>query len=198
MVKNIVLGILTFVALITLSSYNKIVALDENVDSSWSEVQNQLKRRYDLIPNLVQTVKGYAEHERDVFSEVTMARSMVGQALKLDASKLADNAALQKQLLEASGNLTTSLGRLIAVAESYPELKANENFRQLQDELAGTENRIAVARGRAISMTMDYNRSVRQVPGVLIAAFAGLEKKEYYEADQEESRVPVVNFDSKR
>ncbi len=177
-----------------LSSYNGLVGSDENVSGAWSEVQNQLKRRNDLIPNLVSTVQGYATHESEVFSQVTEARAKVSQAVTIDASKLADNPRLQKQLLEAQQSLNASLGRLIAVAENYPQLKANENFLGLQHELAGTENRIGVARGRAIDATKSYNKGIRMFPTIIVARLGGFTAKEYYEATEAEQQVPEVRF----
>lgn len=174
--------------------YNGLVGRDENVNGAWSEVQNQLKRRSDLIPNVVNTVKGYAAHESGVFEAVTKARASIGQVAGLDPAQLAGDLSLQKKLLDAEQGLSASLGRLIAVAEAYPELKANQNFAKLQDELAGTENRIAVARKRAIDATRDYNRSRRQFPTVILAQLGGFEAKEYYEAPESAQEVPVVDF----
>lgn len=192
--KWIVVGVIAFVLLGFLGGYNHLVTVDENVNGAWSEVQNQLGRRNDLIPNLVETVKGYAKHESAVFQEVTNARAKVGQAVNLDVSELANNPMLQKQLLEAQQGLNSSLGRLIAVAENYPQLKASENFLKLQDELAGTENRIAVARGRAIKATKDYNQSIRVVPSVIVARLFGFTTKQYYEVPADKQAVPVVSF----
>lgn len=193
-----ILGILAGVLLISFFIYNNLVSADENVNSGWSEVQNQQKRRNDLIPNLVKTVEGYAGHERSIFKEVTEARAKVTQAINIDASKLANDPALQKQLLDAQQNLNNSLGRLIAVAENYPQLKASENFLQLQNELAGTENRITVARGRAINATRDFNKSVRMFPSNILAGLFGFTAKNYYEAPENEQKVPVVDFGQKK
>lgn len=191
-----IMGAVAFTAIIILSSYNGLVSQEESVNGAWSEVQNQLKRRNDLIPNLVATVQGYATHESAVFSQVTEARAKVSQAVTIDASQLAGNPALQKQLLDAQQDLNASLGRLIAVAENYPQLKANENFLRLQDELAGTENRIGVARGRAIDVTRSYNGAIRMFPGIIVAQLGGFTAKEYYEAAEAEQQVPVVRFDA--
>ncbi|MDO8407663.1 MAG: LemA family protein [bacterium] len=192
--KWIVGGIAAFLIMLGVVSYNGLVAQDEGVNSAWSEVQNQLKRRVDLIPNLVNTVRGYAEHERGVFNEVTEARAKISQAVKIDASALANNPLLQKQLLEAQQSLNASLGRLIAVAENYPLLKASENFRALQDELAGTENRVAVARGRAVRATKDYNQSTRTFPTTVVAGAFGFKHKDYYEAPESAQNAPTVTF----
>lgn len=178
--------------------YNNLVGVDENVNSGWSEVQNQLKRRNDLIPNLVKTVEGYAGHERGIFKEVTEARAKVSQAVSVDVSKLANDPVLQKQLLDAQQNLSNSLGRLIAVAENYPQLKASENFLQLQNELAGTENRITVARGRAINATRDYNKTIRMFPSNVLAGIFGFTAKDYYVAPESEQKVPVVDFGQRK
>lgn len=195
--KWITLGVAAVIALFVWGGYNGLVSSDETVNGAWSEVQNQLKRRNDLIPNLVKTVQGYAEHERGVFKDVTEARAKVGQAITIDASKLANDPVLQKQLLDAQQSLNASLGRLIAVAENYPQLKANENFLKLQDELAGTENRISVARGRAIKATRDYNQSIRTFPTLIVARFGGFTAKQYYEAPESDQKVPTVDFTRK-
>ncbi|MDD5489219.1 MAG: LemA family protein [Candidatus Moranbacteria bacterium] len=192
------LGIAACILVIMFFIYNHLVNVDENVNSAWSEVQNQLKRRNDLIPNLVNTVQGYASHERGVFEEVTKARAKVSQAVKIDVSELANNPVLQKQLLDAQQNLNSALGRLIAVAENYPNLKSSENFLQLQNELAGTENRIAVARGRAINNTRDFNKSIRIFPSNIFAGFFGFTAKKYYEAPENEQKVPTVDFQRKK
>ncbi len=192
--KWIALGVACLLTLFAWSGYNSLVSADERVKGAWSEVQNQLERRSDLIPNLVNTVQAYATHERGVFKEVAEARAKIGQAITIDASRLANEPALQKQLLEAQQNLSASLGRLIAVAENYPQLKANENFLRLQDELAGTENRIAVARGRAIKTTRDYNQSIRIFPTLLVARFGGFAAKQYYETSEEKRDVPDADF----
>ena len=192
------IGIVAGLLVIMFFTYNHLVTAEENVNGAWSEVQNQLKRRSDLIPNLVKTVQGYASHESGIFKEVTEARAKVGQVVSIDVTKLANDPALQKQLLDAQQNLTNSLGRLIAVAENYPNLKASENFLQLQNDLTGTENRIAVARGRAINNTRDFNKSVRSFPSNIIAGFFGFTAKKYYEAPEDEQKVPTVDFQQKK
>lgn len=147
--------------------YNKIQGLDEEVKASWSEMQNQYQRRYDLVPNLVNTVKGYAKHEKDVFETVTNARSKVGQIMIGD--DLAKDPEKLKQFQKSQGELGSALTRLLAVAENYPNLKASDNFRDLQAQLEGTENRIAVARMRYIESVKEYNKSVRYFPTNLTA-----------------------------
>ncbi len=163
-------------------SYNNLVKLDEETNAKWAQVENQLKRRADLIPNLVSTVKGYAAHEENVLLGVTQARS------KLETARTPGEYAA------ADAQLTTALDRLNVVVEAYPELKANENFIRFQDELAGTENRIAVSR-------MDYNESakvlnnkVRSFPTNIIAGMFGFAQREYFEISEQDKDVPQVNF----
>lgn len=168
-----------------ISVRNGLIAGEESVRESWSQIETQLQRRADLIPNLVSTVKGYAQHEEEIFAEVASARSRL-----LGASGPQAKAG-------ASAELNSALGRLLAIAERYPELKANTNFARLQDELAGTENRIAVARTRFNKAVRKYNASIRQFPGSLFAGGLGLETREYFEAPQgRESveKVPEVRF----
>jgi LemA protein len=191
---HVLLVAVMLVAAMLWLTFNGIVTNDESVNSEWSEVQNQLQRRSDLIPNLVKTVKGYAAHEKSIFIEVTEARAKVAQVVATDPTKLSSSSALQEQLLKAEQGLSSSLGRLIAVAENYPQLKASDNFAKLQDELAGTENRIGVARGRAIKATRAYNTSIRAFPGVVIASMWGFTAKEYYEAPMGAEALPEVQF----
>lgn len=187
-------GTIAAVVLILWMSYNNIVTKNVAVSTAWSEVGNQLTRRSGLIPNLVETVKGYAAHEEAIFTEVAAARAQIATAVKLDVSQLANDPALQKQLLDANQQLGASLGRLIAVAEAYPDLKASENFSRLQDELAGTENRVTVARNRAIEATGAYNRVIVTFPGVLLAKHFGFGPKDFYVAPEEKTGVPTVEF----
>jgi LemA protein len=163
-----------FLSLLLLGSlsgcgYNRLQGLDEDVKASWSEVQNQYQRRADLIPNLVNTVKGYTKHEEDTLVKVTQARAAATQTT-IDASKLNDEAAFQK-FEQAQGQLSSALSRLLVVAEKYPDLKANENFRDLQAQLEGTENRITVARKRYIDQVAEYNKGVRFFPESLTAKY---------------------------
>lgn len=190
----VVVGIAAVLFIGGWGTYNDLVAKDEAVTSSWSEVKNQLKRRNDLIPNLVAVVKGYAGHEHSVFAEVTSARAKIGQVVNVDVSKLANSPFLQKQLLDAQQGLNASLGRLLAVAENYPQLKADRVFINLQDELSGTENRVAVARNRAIKNTQDFNTSIRGLFTKPIARAGGFTRKEYFDIPESEQAVPVVNF----
>jgi len=165
-------------------SYNTLVALDEQVNNSWSQVENQLQRRADLIPNLVETVKGYSIHEKDVIQSVADARAKLGGAGNVDDKISAEN------------ELTSALARLLVVVEKYPELKADANFRQLADELAGTENRISLARKDYNDFVQVYNSKIRVFPSALVAGLMGFEKKAYFEAAPGTENVPIVDFSS--
>ena len=171
--------------------YNEIQSADEATKSAWSEVINQYQRRADLIPNLVETVKGFAQQERDVLLGVTEARSRVGQ-LQVNPD---DPASLQ-QFEQAQGNLSSALSRLLVVVENYPQLKSDQNFRDLQAQLEGTENRITVARGRYISAVQNYNVLVRRFPVNLTAMIFGYDTKPQFTVENEEaiSRPPTVDF----
>jgi len=163
-------------------NYNKFVAMDEAVKSSWAQVENQLQRRYDLIPNLVETVKGYAKQEKDVLVEVTNARARVG-----GAGKVPDKIA-------ANNELSGALSRLLVVVEKYPDLKSNQNFLRLQDELAGTENRIAVERRRYNDAVQSYNVAVRSFPGSVIAGIFGFQQAAFFAAPPAAKAAPQVKF----
>jgi LemA protein len=165
-------------------SYNRFVSQEEAIKQQWAQVENQLQRRNDLIPNLVETVKGYATHEESVFKEIADSRS------KLLAAKSPE------ETIEAANQQTTALGRLLAVVENYPNLKANEQFNRLMDELAGTENRIAVERMRYNQKVQDYNTSRRQFPANLTAKVFGFKEYPYFQAPPEAKQVPKVNFKS--
>lgn len=172
--------------------YNTLQVKDEAVTAAWSEVQNQYQRRADLVPNLVNVVKGYAKHEEQVLTEVTQARANVA-GLKVDKEVLEDPALFQKYQ-EAQAQMTGALSRLIAVSENYPDLKANEQFRDLQVQLEGTENRIAVARNRYISMVQDFNSYSRQFPQVMTAKVIGMDTKPNFSAEQSAQKAPTVSF----
>ncbi|MBQ9630234.1 MAG: LemA family protein [Treponema sp.] len=191
------IGIIVAVVLIVggylVRMYNSLPTLEENVTAQWAEVQNQYQRRLDLIPNLVSTVKGYAAHESEVFTQVTEARSQAGGVVNVDESVLSDPEAFARYQ-QIQNNLGSSLQRLLAVAENYPELKANQNFLSLQDQLEGTENRIAVARNRYNEAAQQYNRAIRTFPRALFAGMLGFEKKEYFSASQEAQTAPQVQF----
>ena len=163
-------------------TYNSLVTMDESVKGAWAQVENQLQRRYDLIPNLVETVKGYATHEREVFVQVTEARSKVGGATSIPDK------------IGANNQLSAALSRLLVVVERYPELKANTNFIRLQDELAGTENRIAVERRRYNETVRAYNIKIRRFPTNLIAGMFSFEKAAFFEVPQERQEAPKVKF----
>jgi len=163
-------------------SYNKFVSLDEAVKSSWAQVENQLQRRFDLIPNLVETVKGYAKQEKDVLVEVTNARAKVG-----GAGNVPDKIA-------ANNQLSGALSRLLIVVERYPDLKSNQNFMHLQDELAGTENRVAVERRRYNEVVQTYNVAVRSFPGNIVAGIFGFAKAPFFEAPATAKAAPQVKF----
>ncbi len=178
----IVIAIVVALLLAAVYFYNRLVTLRNRVDNSWAQIEVQLKRRYDLIPNLVETVKGYAAHERETFEAVTNARTR---------AQAAQGPGEQAQ---AEGILGQALGRLFAVAEDYPELQADENFRQLQDELAQTENRIAVSRQVYNDTVLTYNNAIQTVPGVLFAGPFGFTKREFFEAEEAAQEAPRVTF----
>jgi LemA protein len=183
-VVAVVVVLLLIPLLIAGCGYNTLVSKEEAVDTAWSEVENQLQRRNDLIPNLVETVKGYASHEREIFTQIAEARSKLAGAGSV------------KEKAQANNQLSSALSRLLVVVERYPNLKANQNFQRLQDELAGTENRIAVARRRYNEAVKSYNVSVRSFPTVITATLFGFDKKEYFEAPEAAKEVPQVDFGS--
>lgn len=191
--KSTLVVLLSGSLMLTGCGYNTLQVKDEAVTASWSEVQNQYQRRADLVPNLVNVVKGYAKHEEKVLTEVTQARANVS-SIKVDKAVLEDPALFQKYQ-EAQGQLTGALSRLIAVSENYPDLKANEQFRDLQVQLEGTENRIAVARNRYITTVQDYNAYVRQFPQVMTAKVIGMHTKPNFSAEQSAQTAPKVSFD---
>jgi LemA protein len=174
----------TMVLLLLVSGcgYNTMVTQSEQVDAAWSEVENQLQRRNDLIPNLVNTVKGFAAQEQDVLVKVTEARSRVA------------GAGTPEQKIQASNELSGALSRLLVVVEKYPELKSNQNFLRLQDELAGTENRLAVARMRYNEVVREYNTTIKKFPTNLMASVFGFQAKPYFEAPEGAKEAPKVEF----
>ncbi|MHA3080389.1 LemA family protein [Acinetobacter sp. ANC 5502] len=193
LIKRMALTILlTTTLLVSGCGYNSLQAKDEAVNAAWSEVENQYQRRADLVPNLVNVVKGYAKHEKDVLVQVTQARASVA-SLKIDAQTLQDPAAFQK-FQQAQAQLGSALSRLIAVSENYPDLKANQQFLDLQAQLEGTENRIAVARKRYISTVQDYNTYVRQFPQSLTAKVIGMKTRPNFSAETETDKAPTVSF----
>ena len=189
-------ALLTLLSTLLLSGcgYNAMQAQDEAVTSAWSEVLNQYQRRADLVPNLVNVVKGYAAHEKDVLVQVTNARASVG-SVKADSSVLNDPAAFQK-FQQAQGEMTSALSRLLVVSENYPQLKADTQFRDLQAQLEGTENRITVARNRYIKAVQDYNVGIRTFPNNLTAMVFGYKEKPNFTVENEKSisTAPKVDF----
>lgn len=183
--------LLLLASLLSGCGYNAIQQKDESVKASWAEVLNQYKRRADLVPNLVNTVQGFANQERQVLTEVTNARARVGQV-----NVNADDEASLKQFQQAQGELGSALSRLLVVTENYPTLKSDANFRDLQAQLEGTENRITVARGRYIQQVQDYNTYIRSFPQVITAKLFGYKTKPNFTVENEAqiSNAPTVNF----
>ena len=190
--KSVLAGVLGFVGVLIIvglmfvgwvfSGYNSLVSTNEEVTSKWSQVENNMQRRSDLIPNLVNTVKGYTKHEEKVFSEIADARS------KLMGAKSVEDKA------KADGELSNALSRLMVITENYPDLKANTQYTQLMDELAGTENRIAVSRRDYNEAVKKYNLKVKSLPVSLVAGSMGFSEKTYFEADEKSKEVPKVEF----
>lgn len=165
-----------------ISLYNRLVSLREGVDEKWAQVETQLQRRLDLIPNLVETVKGYAAHEKEVFENIAAARA------KLSGAKT------REEIIEGNRELEGALARLLAIVENYPQLKANETFNRLMDELAGTENRIAVARMRYNETVREYNMTIKKFPTNIIANMFGFREQPYFEAQKGAEEAPKVKF----
>lgn len=184
----VVIGIIVVLGVIVSGWYvgtrNTLITLEESIDASWAEIDNQLKRRSDLIPNLVATVKGFATQEREVFIQIAEARSKLA-----GASTVGETA-------QGYNQLQSALSRLLVIVERYPELKSNQNFIRLQDELAGTENRIAVARKRYNDSVRVFNTKIRRFPSSVVANMMGLEKREYFEIEEGAREVPEVDFGS--
>lgn len=179
----LILAVVSFVGF-AISTYNGLVTLNEDVQASLSQIDNQLQRRSDLIPNLVETVKGYANQEQEIFLGVAEARAKLAGAKTVGEKASAD------------GELTGALSRLLAIAENYPQLKSDANFRQLSDELAGTENRIAVARKDYNDVANVFNKRIKQFPTVIFASMLGFDAAEYFEAEEGATEAPAVNFGS--
>lgn len=188
------LALLLIIAGLSGCGYNTIQREDEGVKAAWSEVLNQYQRRADLVPNLVNTVKGYAQHEEKVFVEVTNARAKVG-TIQVTADQL-DDVAKVKQFQQAQGDLSNALSRLMSVSENYPQLKADGLFQNLQAQLEGTENRITVARNRYVQAVQEYNTLIRSFPNNLTAKMFGYKVKENFSVDNEKaiSTAPTVDF----
>jgi LemA protein len=175
------------------NTYNNMVTLEENVTQKWAQVENVYQRRADLIPNLVEVVKGYAEFERQTLEAVINARSKVGGQINIGPEVL-NNPEAFSQFQQAQGALTSALQRLMVVVERYPELKADQRFADLQTQLEGTENRISVERGRFNEAVQGFNTTIRQFPTNIVAGFFGFEQKVYFQADSGAERVPQVQF----
>ncbi len=176
-------------------TYNSLVTLDEGINGSWSQVQNVYQRRADLIPNLVETVKGYASHERETLEAVTQARASATRP-EFNVSAGGLNPQLLQQFSQAQGQLSSALSRLLVTIEKYPDLKANQNFVRLQDELAGTENRITVERRRFNQTVQGYNQKVRSFPTSVLAGMFGFQQRPYFEASPEAQEAPKIDFSS--
>jgi len=190
----VVLAIIAVAVMALAGQYNKMVDLDEAVDSQWGNVENVYQRRADLIPNLVETVKGYASHERETLEAVVKARAdATRMQAQLTPESLNDPEIMQK-FQAVQGELSTALGRLMVVIEKYPELKANENFRDLQTQLEGTENRIAVERRRFNEQAQEFNTVIRRFPANMVAGMFGFAKKGYFEAAEGTETAPKVEF----
>lgn len=190
----IVVGVLALLILPVVGQYNRVVGLQEGVDSQWGNVENVYQRRADLIPNLVETVKGYAEHERETLEAVVQARAKATQvSTELTPEAMNDPQALQR-FQAAQNELGSALGRLMVVVERYPDLKANQGFLDLQAQLEGTENRIAVERRRFNELGQGYNTAIRRFPMSLVAGMFGFDKKAYFEAADGAEAAPKVEF----
>ena len=187
----ILIAVIAIAAIWGISAYNGLVKMDESVSTAWSNVENQYQRRTDLIPNLVNTVKGYASHEKETFEAVVSARSKATQ-MTIDADNLTPEKLQQYQ--KAQGEIGAALGRLLAITENYPELKANENFKELQAQLEGTENRISVERRNFNEVARSYNTAIRTFPKSLLAGMFGFEKRPYFEAEEGANKAPEVKF----
>jgi LemA protein len=192
---RIVLIIVAFILVIFLfkgcNGYNNMVTLREQVNREWANVENQYQRRADLIPNLVSTVKGYATHEQETFTKVTEARSKA-TSVTIDAANMTDEDL--KRFQAAQGEVSSALSRLLAVAEAYPDLKANQNFLELQSQLEGTENRIAVERRKFNETATTYNTTLRKFPTILYAGMLGFKERPYFQAEAGSQVAPKVQF----
>ena len=191
-----VLGAVAVAALVVVlwavGSYNSIVGRNEEVSKAWGQVENQYQRRLDLVPNLVETVKGSAKFEKDTLTAVVEARAKVGQMTVGKA--VLDDPATFKKFEEAQGGLTSALSRLMVVAEKYPELKSTQGFRDLQVQLEGTENRVAVARKDFNDAAQDYNTAIKRFPGSMVAGYGGFKERPYFAAAPEAAKAPAVKF----
>lgn len=187
----IVIAVVAVLVIYCVSSYNSLVTQEETVGTAWSNVENQYQRRSDLIPNLVNTVKGYAAHEKETFDAVVSARAKATQ-MTIDIEDLTPEKIEAYQ--KAQGAVGSALSRLLAVTENYPELKANENFKELQAQLEGTENRISVEHRKFNETAREYNTSIRRFPKNIVASMFGFEKRPYFEAEEGSEKAPEVKF----
>mgnify|MGYP002509512893 CR=1 FL=1 len=187
----IVIALVAIAAIWGISAYNGLVKMDEGVNTAWSNVENQYQRRADLIPNLVNTVKGYAAHEKETLEAVMSARSKATQ-MTIDPENLTPEKLQEYQ--KAQGEIGAALGRLLAITEAYPDLKANENFKELQAQLEGTENRISVERRNFNEVARSYNTAIRTFPRTIIAGMFGFDKRPYFEAEEGANKAPEVKF----
>ncbi|MER1990558.1 MAG: LemA family protein [Solibacillus isronensis] len=177
-----IVALIVIAAMLVVPKYNKLVTGEETVDAAWAQVENQLQRRFDLVPNLVNTVKGYAEHEEEIFTQIADARTQYG------------NANTVEETADANNELSSALARLLVVVENYPNLKADVQFTRLMDELAGTENRLTVARKDYNDTVQQFNNDVRRFPGNLIAGMFSFEQKDYFEIKEGVEEAPAVDF----
>mgnify|MGYP003520809775 CR=1 FL=1 len=187
----LIVGVVVLIAFWFIGKYNGLVNKEENVNSKWAQVENVYQRRADLIPNLVNTVKGYAAHESETLESVIAARSKATQ-ITIDPANLTPEKLAEYQ--EAQGAVTSALGKLLAISESYPDLKANQNFMELQAQLEGTENRITVERRNFNEVAREYNTSIRTFPKTIIAGMCGFDKRPYFEAEEGANKAPEVKF----
>lgn len=187
----VIIAVLAIIALWGISSYNGLVSMDEEVQTKWADVETQYQRRADLIPNLVNTVKGYAAHESETLAAVVEARAKA-TSVNIDPTNI--TAEQMANFQKAQDGVSSALGRLLVTVEKYPELKANENFRELQAQLEGTENRISVARRDFNEAARQYNTTLRSFPKNILAGMFGFEKKAYFEAHEGSDQAPTVQF----
>ena len=187
----ILIAVIAIATIWGVSAYNGLVKMDESVNTAWSNVENQYQRRADLIPNLVNTVKGYAAHEKETLEAVMAARSKATQ-MTVDADNLTPEKLQEYQ--KAQGEIGAALGRLLAITENYPDLKANQNFMELQAQLEGTENRISVERRNFNEVARTYNTSIRTFPKNILAGMFGFDKRPYFEAEEGANKAPEVKF----
>jgi len=182
-VGGVIVGIIVILIMMFAGTYNGLVSMEEEVDGKLADISVQLERRADLIPNLVSTVKGYAAHEKGVIDSITTSREKL---LNADSAE---------EMAEANQDLTNAINNLLVIVENYPDLKANTNFIQLQDELAGTENRISVARNDYNEAVKTYNKNIKSFPKNILAGMFGFEEKDYFEAKESSNEVPEVSFE---